>query len=403
MRLLRERRFFILIAFVISTIGMSSWLVFIIQKSGLSTPEPHDINYDITSEDDTTLTGDLENTEIDTEELTAEQLAQQREQLRQDREKARNSLDRLCRRLTAMTPELDNLQSEEMALVEIWNVLGSANQEDVRFTQSMVEDYVTLRQQRESIQIDTASLSRRRAVLGAMLHQFDSEKVGTTFDELTLHIGELENSIEQTTRLYNEISQQAVRLKQRASNSGSHGQPLVDAVVAIQSATVASELVTLCSEREKKLGSDNEEYLNGLTEQTQKIADEKVRTQRVVSESKAETIRKDIAALLAAHEAEQKQFSDEIELKQAAIDFERDRAKIEYYLVLFIALKRTYTTPAVLDDEIKEFAWVDIPLELAASLTDIEKTGAFESVNAGSKVQRFGADLAGLKVQRSYP
>ena len=24
-------------------------------------------------------------------------------------------------------------------------------------------------------------------------------------------------------------------------------------------------------------------------------------------------------------------------------------------------------------------------------------------VNAGSKVQRFGADLAGLKVQRSYP
>jgi len=48
-----------------------------------------------------------------------------------------------------------------------------------------------------------------------------------------------------------------------------------------------------------------------------------------------------------------------VELKEATVAFERDRAKIEHHLVPFIAPELTYTTPTVLEDDIKGFAGAD--------------------------------------------
>ncbi len=56
-----------------------------------------------------------------------------------------------------------------------------------------------------------------------------------------------------------------------------------------------------------------------------------------------------------------------------------------------VLCESVYTTPAVLEDEIKEFAWADIPLERAASLSEILKTGVFEM--GGDHHKRLGSYL----------
>ncbi len=72
--------------------------------------------------------------------------------------------------------------------------------------------------------------------------------------------------------------------------------------------------------------------------------------------------------------------------------------------IRFIALNLTYTTPAILDDEIKEFHWANIPLEQAASLSEIEETGAFESGgNSYQRLERFTSSRIQMLNERYLP
>ena len=67
-------------------------------------------------------------------------------------------------------------------------------------------------------------------------------------------------------------------------------------------------------------------------------------------------------------------------------------------------MERTYTTPAILDDEIKEFCWANIPLEQAASLADIEATGAFESgADSFRRLERFTRSRIEMLDERYLP
>jgi len=387
--LLREKRFIIFLVVIACAYGLNLWLLGAIRTIDVGPADPADIKGLGAL---APLGEDKGSDDTEDDDRDAEELAEQRNRLEQDKQVVRSRVERLQQRLTALASSLDELRPTEKTWEEAWAALKSADTRGARFTESMAQDYLALRQRRDSISLDADVLSERHLLLDAVLRQFNDGGVGVPLEELTPLVGELNDNVEDLDRTYREITRQTERLAKRSQGGGSHGDPLNDAVARIASAEVAPKLESLCAERADALVAECNRYLQGLVEQTKNEAEENARQRRSSSDTEAEEIRDGAAESLAEHQAEQERLDRDVELKQAAIAFERDRAKIEHYLVPFVALKRIYTTPAVMEDEIKEFAWADIPLEVAASLADIKSTGVFEG-GAGQhkRLERFVA------------
>ena len=378
------------IAVIVCLFFLSWWLLDHIRMIGIPSPEFAGVKEDDASNPDDNAGDDGLAAKGRTQQV--EELSERRERLEQGREDARNQVERLKRRLAALTPKLDELRSFENTLDSAWNTLESADQEGTRFTESIVQDYLALRRQRKSVVLDARVLSERSNMLDAILRQFSGEDIGTASEKLTPLVSKLENDVEGLTRTHREAARQVERLTERARSRGSHGGTLSDAVANIESSEVAPELVKLCTERETENTAECDRYLQGLVERTKKEAEDLASRQRSSSAAEVGDVRIGMARILTAHNTEQEQLDGDVESKQAAVAFERDRAKIEHYLVPFIALKRTYTTPTVMDDEIKDFIWVDIPIERAASLSEITRTGVFEM--GADRYERLGPYLS---------
>ncbi len=385
--LLREKRFMIFLAIIGCAFGLNLWLLGAIRTVDVEPPDPADIKGRGAL---ASLGEDKGSDDTKDDDLVAEELAEQRNQLEQDKQAVRNRVERLQQRLTALASSLTELKAAEKIWEEAWTSLKSADTRGAKFTESMAQDYVALHRRRESISLHAHVLSERHLLLDAMLRRFKVGDMGVPLEELTPLVGGLNDNVEDLDRTYREITRQTERLAKRSQSGGSHGDPLNHAVARIASAEIAPELESLCSEREDALAAECSRYLQGLVEQTKNEAEENARQRRSSSDAEAEEIRDGAADSLAEHQAEQERLDRDVEVKQAAIAFERDRAKIEHYLVPFIALKRIYTTPAVMEDEIKEFAWADIPLEGAASLAEIKSTGVFEQgADQYKRLERF--------------
>jgi len=396
---LREKRFAIFLAVIGCAFVLNLWLLGEIRSVDVAPSEPTDTKGlgALASFGEDKGSDDTEDDDRD-----AEELAEQRNRLEQDKQAVRSRVERLQQRLTALASSLDELRPTEKTWEEAWAALKSADTRGAKFTESMAQDYLALRQRRDSISLDAAVLSGRHVLLDTVLRQFNDGDMGVPLEELTPLVGELNDNVEDLARTYREIARQTERLAKRSQSGGSHGNPLNDAVASIASAEVAPKLDSLCAEREDALAAECDRYLQGLVEQTKNEAEENARQRRSSSDAAAEEIRDGAADSLANHQAEQERLDRDVELKQAAIAFERDRAKIEHYLVPFIALKRTYTTPAVLEDEIKEFAWADIPLERAASLAEIKSTGVFEQgADQYKRLERFVSNRLEKEIGKS--
>ncbi len=385
--LLRERRFIVFLSIITLAFGMNLWLLRAIRSVDVAPSNATDSSVlgALASQGEGGGSDDSEH-----DDRSAEQLAQRRNRLELDKRAARNRRERVQQRLTALASRLHELEVVETMWEEAWTQLTSADTRDARFSESMTQDYLALRQRRESISLDADVLSQRHVLLATVLRQFNDGNVGVLLEELTPLVGELNNNVEDLARTYREITRQTERLAERSRGGGAHGGPLNNAVANIASAEVAPKLDSLCAERDEALAAECNTYLQGLVERTENEARENARQWRSSSSVESKDIRDGAADSLAEHQTEQRRLNHEVELKQASIDFERDRAKIEHYLVPFIALKRTYTTPAVMEDKVKEFAWVDIPLERAASLTEIKSTGVFErGADQHKRLERF--------------
>ena len=383
--LLRARRFVVLVAALACAFLLYLWVLHAIQTAGVPSSRPGieprggDVSDGLLVGED--LDTDAEKAAV----LTAEQreregdiLAERRERLEREKQDARNCLDQLRRRLAAVASDLEELRAVENAVDTAWNVLVSDDQNGARFNEAMADDYLGLYQQRESFRFGVDALSERRNLLDSLLRHFGGEEIGITCENLTPTVDELEANAATLFREYGELTRRAERLAERARSGSSQGETLAVTVARIEAIKVAPELDGLCSEREDALAAECDDLLQRIVEQMRMEIEEKTRQRRSTGETETAEIRGATAKSLAEHKAEQKRLDEELEMREAKVAFQQSRTLIEHYLVPFIALKRTYTTPALMGDEIKEFVWADIPLEKAASLTDIKDTGVFQ-------------------------
>ena len=387
----RERRFYVMIAIIVCAFFLYWWILKNIQTIDAPKPGPVADSSEQTDDGDE-ADSDFEASIVEDEmgpskeSIKLEELSGRRENLEQAKQEHRNRRDRLLVRLGDVASSLDELRSNEEGMLAAWTALTD---QGLRFTETMAEDFVSIRERRSSLAENAAALAERHSLLERLVQGIGGEDVGTSMGELAARIDELDSCIDEYARECGEIAEQSQRLAQRAQDSD-RGEPLDEVLSRMEAAKVSPELVRLANERESEIANEFDDYFDEMVAQTRREAQARSQQLRTENEEAARTIRQKADDAFAVHESEQQRLDAEVEAKQRTIAFTRDRARIEHYLVPFIALERTYTTPAILDDEIKEFHWANIPLEQAASLADIEATGAFESgADSFERLERF--------------
>ncbi|MBN1865845.1 hypothetical protein JW916_01005 [Candidatus Sumerlaeota bacterium] len=378
--LLRERRFLNIALAIAVLYVLSLWMLDAIQRTGVTpsaveiTPTNENAEAETPGTDAASLAG---TDDVPSEEERAarrEQLAARRSKLEGERREAIAQIDRLRRRLAAMEPGIEQSRAAEETLNVSWNVLPGDAQGELRYTETMARDYLDLKGEREALRIRAVDLDRRRQLLDDLLGGVENDPTGA----LASAVDSLEREVGTTTRACQELARRAERLAGRA-REGSRGERLDEAVVRIESADVTPELIALSEQRRTEIADELDQHLERLAGEARRAAEEEVREKRLVAEREAASIHKATADMLAEFKAEKERLDAEVETKRAAVVFQANRAQIEHYLVPFIALKRTYLTPVVMEKELQEFAWADIPLEAAASLHEIRETGVFET------------------------
>ena len=254
--LLVEKRFMIFLAIIACAYGLNLWLLGAIRTVDVAPSDPTDINGlgalaplgEERGSDDT-----------EDDDRSAEELVERRNRLEQDKQAARNRVERLQQRLTALVSSLDELKAAEKTWEEAWAALKSANTRKTRFSESMTQDYLALQRRRELISLNADILSERHILFDIVLRQFNDGDLGVPLEELTPLVDELNDNVEDLDRTYREITRQTERLAKRSQSGGTHGGPLADAVVCIASAEVAPKLDSLCAERQAEIAAECEQ------------------------------------------------------------------------------------------------------------------------------------------------
>ncbi len=375
-------------AFVILCGGLLYfWILSNIQSMDGPSPAPPTNNEEIEVSnilDGSGLTADGER-ELSESTVDLEGLAKRREHLETSKQEFRNQRERLSSRLKTLTTSLEDTRANEKAMQDAWRALDEQARNGTGVTETMAEDFLAIRDRRLSLVPSAETLTDRQNLLEELLRNIGGQEVGTRLAGISGVIAELEASVDSYTRECREITRQSQRLDQRLQSS-TRGEPIDDVLRRMDAVGSAPDLGRLADERESEITEECDAHFTQMVVQIRRDAETRAKQRRTKNEEQAKAIRQKADVALAAHESEQERLDAEVAAKRRTVEFDRDRAQLEHYLVPFIALKRTYTTPAVLDDETKEFHWVNVPLEQAASLADIEATGAFES--GGDSFQR---------------
>lgn len=351
------------------------WILKNIQTIDAPTPDPLTDNgeqIDIDDDSDGLIAED--ETELSEPVIDMEALARRREGLEQAKQEHRNQRDRLLRRLDDMASSLDAAKSHEKEMLGVWT---SLNEQDAGFTETIAGDFVAVRERRSSLSENAVALSERHSLLTRLVENVGGEDVGASLSQLAACIDETELRVDEYGRECEEIARQAQRLFER-SKGNDRGEPLRDILSRMETSTVSPNLEQLTAARRSEIGDECDDYFDEMVTETRREAQARSQQRRMENEEAARAIRQKAEDALAAHEAEQQRLNAVVEEKQRAFAFKRDRAKIEHYMVPFIAIKRTYTTPSLLDGRVREFHWANIPLEHAVSLSQIEATGVFD-------------------------
>jgi hypothetical protein len=388
----REKRFYVMVCGIVCAFCLYYWILQNIQTIEPPRPDSRPDNGELVEEgEDLDVDVSIGEEETDSSDPTIdmEELARRREGLEQTKQEYRNQRDRLLRRLDTLSSSLEEAKASEQEMLDAWNALDCQDQSDSGFTETMAEDFMSIRE-RESLLADNATaMAERHSLLTRLLQGIAGQDIGASLDELSKRIDELETSVDEYARECLEITRQSQRLAERAQGSD-RGGSLHDLLCQMETVKVVPDLQQLVDQQESEIVNECDDYFDQMVAQTKRDAETRAQQRRAKNEQEARIIQQQADDALAAHESQQQGLDDEIEAQQRAVAFDRDRAKIEYYLVPFIALKRAYTTPAVLDDKIKDFYWVNIPLGQAASLSDIQASGAFESgADSFRRLERF--------------
>jgi hypothetical protein len=404
----RERRFYVMVCGIACAFCLYFWILKNIQTIEPPKPDPQPENGEsLDGRNEHEMDGAIEEEIANLPEpvVDMEELALRRESLEQAKQEYRNKRDRLLRNLGDVMLSLDETKSSEQEMLDAWNalVVDEQGRGSISFTETMVEDYISIRERRSSLPETEETLAARQALLERLLQGIDDQEVGSSLDGLLVMIDELESSVDEHTRDCREIARQAQRLWQRVQDSD-RGEALSKVLWQMEAAKVAPDLQRLAEQRESNIADEYDAHFDETVTQTKRDAEARAQQRRAKNEQEARTTQQEADDALAAHESQQQELDAEVEVKQRAVVFKRDRVRIEHYLVPFISLKRTYTTPGILDDEIKEFYWADIPLEQAASLSEIEATGVFESgADSFQQLERFTRSRIEMLDERYLP
>lgn len=402
----RERRFYVMVCVIICAFFLYLWILKNIQTIDVPKPDASlgggGQTEDRDEPDSEGLLGE-DGTDSSEPTIDIEELAQRRGGLEQAKQEYRNQRDRLLRRLGDLALPLEEMRTIEQEMLDAWNVLENQDRSGAGFTKTMAEDYVSIRESKLSLAESAANLAERHRLLEHLVQGIGGRDVGASMDGLSTRIDELEMSTSEHSGNCREIARQTRRLADRAQGSD-RGGSLHEVLSQMEAAKVSPELGQLAEQRESEIADECDMHLDQILVETKRDAKERAEKRRMENEEEGRAIRQKTDDALATHESEQQRLDAEVEAKQRAVVFDRDRAKIEHYLVPFIAIKRTYTTPVILDDEIKEFHWANIPLEQAAALSEIEETRAFESgADSFQRLERFTRSRIEMLDERYLP
>jgi len=377
---LREHRTCVTAFVIVCGVLLYSWILRNIQSMEGPNPASRPNNEETEGSDILAGSGLTGDSERELSELTfdLDVLAERREDLEASKQEFRNQREQSSRRLKTLRTSLENTRTNEKAMQDAWRALDEQARNGTGVTETTVKEFHAIRDRKLSLVPSAETLTDRLGLLEELVRRIGGQEVGTRLTGIADVIAELESSVESYTHECQEIARHSQRLDQRLRNSD-RGEPIDGALRKMDADGTAPNLGRFADEHKSDITEEYDAHFAQVVAEIKKDTKTRVEQLRAKNEEQVRDIRQKADDVFAVHESEQERLDAEVAAKRRAVEFDRDRAQIEHYLVPFIALKRTYTTPAVFGDEIKELHCVNIPLERAASLEDIEATGAFES------------------------
>ncbi len=336
----REKRFYVMVCGIVCAFCLYYWILQSIQTIEPPKPERLVDKHEQTEEGeelDVNVSVGEQRTDSSDPTIDMEELARRREGLEQAKQEYRNLRDQLLRRLDDLALPLEATRASEQEMLDAWNALNEQGDQDVGFTETMVEDYVSIRESTLSLAETAATLVERHQLLESLIQVIGGQGIGASLDKLSKRIDELKSSVDEYARECLEITRQSQRLSERVQDSD-RGGSLREVLSQMEAAEVSPELGQLAEERGLQIANECDDYFDQMVVQTKQDAETRAQQRRARNEQEARTIQQEADDALATHESEQQRLDAEIEAKQRAVAFDRDRAKIEHYLVPFILL-----------------------------------------------------------------